>query len=105
VTAGADAYMMKHIIHDWDDEHSMKILSNCRRAIRPDGKLLVIDQVIEPRNQPGMAKLMDLEMLVNPGGLERTEEQWKNLFAASGFQLTRIVRTPVPQCVIEGIPA
>ena len=104
VPAGADAYMMKHILHDWDDEHAQRILSNCRRAIKPSGKLLVIEQVVEPRNQPGLAKLMDLEMLVNPGGLERTEEQWKSLFTASGFDLTRIIRTPVPQCVIEGIP-
>jgi hypothetical protein len=105
VTPGADAYLMKHIIHDWDDERAQTILSNCRRAIKPTGKLLVVEQVVEPRNQPGLAKLMDLEMLVNPGGLERSEEQWKNLFAASGFQLSRIIRTPVPQCVIEGIPA
>ena len=104
VTPGADAYMMKHIIHDWDDERSKKILSNCRQAIAPGGKLLVMDQVVGPRNQPGLAKIMDLEMLVNPGGLERTEEQWKDLFAASGFHLTQIIRTPVPQCVIEGIP-
>jgi SAM-dependent methyltransferase len=105
VPEGADAYIMKHIIHDWDDEHATKILKNCRDAIKPHGKLLVIDQIVGPRNQPGLAKLMDLEMLVNPGGLERTEEQWKSLFAASGFRLSRIVRTPVPQCVIEGIPA
>ena len=64
----------------------------------------MIDQVVEPRNQPGLAKLMDLEMLVNPGGLERTQEQWRDLFAASGFRLTQIIRTPVPQCVIEGVP-
>ena len=63
----------------------------------------MIDQIVGPRNQPGLAKLIDLEMLVNPGGLERTEEQWKRLFAASGSHLSRIVRTPVP-CVIEGIP-
>jgi hypothetical protein len=105
VTAGADAYMMKHIIHDWDDEHSKTILVNCRRAIKPGGKLLVIDQVVGPRNQPGLAKLMDLEMLVNPGGLERTEDQWHKLFEASGFRLTQIIRTPVPQCIIEGVPA
>jgi hypothetical protein len=104
VTAGADAYMMKHIIHDWDDELAKKILSNCREAVAPRGKLLVIDQVVGPRNQPGLAKLMDLEMLVNPGGLERTEEQWRQLFAASGFRLAQIIRTPVPQCVIEGVP-
>jgi O-methyltransferase domain/Dimerisation domain len=105
VPIGADAYVMKHIIHDWDDERSTRILSNCRKAIAPGGRLLVIDQVVEPRNQPGFAKIMDLEMLVNPGGLERTEEQWDNLFAASGFRLARIIRTPVSQCVIEGVPA
>ena len=65
----------------------------------------MIDQVVEPRNQPGFAKIMDLEMLVNPGGLERTEDQWNKLFAASGFRLARIIRTPVSQCVIEGVPA
>lgn len=104
VPPGADAYIMKHIIHDWDDEHSTRILSNCRTAIKSGGKLLVMDQVVEPRNQPGLAKLMDLEMLVNPGGLERTEKQWNELFAASGFRLERIIRTPVPQCIIEGVP-
>ena len=73
VSPGADAYMMKHIIHDWDDEHSTKILSNCRNAIKPGGKLLVMDQVVEPRNQPGLAKIMDLEMLVNPSASAHRE--------------------------------
>jgi hypothetical protein len=104
VAPGADAYMMKHIIHDWDDEHSKTILMNCRKAIASNGKLLVIDQVVGPRNAPDFAKLMDLEMLVNPGGLERTEEEWKTLLAAAGFRLTRIIRMPVPQCIIEGVP-
>jgi hypothetical protein len=74
------------------------------KAIKVGGKLLVMDQVVEPRNQPGLAKIMDLEMLVNPGGLERTEKQWNDLFAASGFRLERIIRTTVPQCIIEGVP-
>jgi hypothetical protein len=105
VAPGADAYMMKHIIHDWDDEHSKTILANCRKVIADSGKLLVIDQVVGRRNEPDFAKLMDLEMMVNPGGLERTEEEWAKLLASSGFRLTRIIRTPVPQCIIEGVPA
>jgi SAM-dependent methyltransferase len=100
----ADAYIMKYIIHDWDDEKSIAILSNCRKAIRPGGKLLVVDLVVSPRNQPGLAKLMDLEMLVAPGGLERTEEEFRELYAASGFRLDRVIRTPSQQCIIEGSP-
>jgi hypothetical protein len=101
----ADAYIMKHIIHDWDDERSIRILSNCRKAIRPGGKLLIADQVLPPRNEPGIGKLMDLEMMVLPGGLERTAEEWRELFTASGFKLERIIPTPALQCLIEGSPA
>ncbi|MCU1339166.1 MAG: methyltransferase [Bryobacterales bacterium] len=104
VPAGADAYIMKFIIHDWDDEQATKILANCRKGIRPSGKLLVVDQVVPPRNEPGLAKLMDLEMLVAPGGRERTGPEWKELFAASGFRLERIIPTPAPQCILEGVP-
>jgi len=100
----ADAYIMKHIIHDWDFENSVKILSNCRKAIRPGGKLLIAEQAVTPRNEPGLAKLMDLEMLVLPGGLERTEQEWSELFAASGFRLERIIPTPAMQSIIEGTP-
>jgi hypothetical protein len=104
VPQGADAYMMKFIIHDWDDEKATAILTNCRKAIAPKGKLLVVDQVVSPPNQPGLAKLMDLEMLVAPGGEERTEPEFRGLFSAAGFRLERIVPTPGPQCIIEGSP-
>jgi len=104
VPVDADAYIMKFIIHDWYDPECVKILSNCRKSIRPDGRLLVVDQVVPARNQPGVAKLMDLEMLVLPGGMERTEKEFRDLFAASGFRLERIIPTPALQCIIEGVP-
>jgi len=101
----ADAYIMKSILHDWDDARATKILANCRKAMRPGGRLLVVDQVVPPLNEPGVAKLMDLEMLVLPGGLERTERQFADLFAAAGFRLERIVPTAGTQCIIEGSSA
>ena len=94
VPAGADAYIMKYIIHDWYDPECIKILSHCRKGIRPGGRLLVVDQVVPARNEPGVSKLMDLEMLVLPGGMERTEQEFRELFAASGFRLERIIPTP-----------
>lgn len=100
----ADAYIMKFIIHDWYNPECVKILSNCRQGIRPGGRLLVVDQVVPARNEPGVAKLMDLEMLVLPGGMERTEKEFRELFAASGFRLERILPTLGLQCVIEGVP-
>jgi hypothetical protein len=104
VPPDADAYIMKFIIHDWYDAECVKILGNCRKGIRPGGRLLVVDQVVPARNEPGAAKLMDLEMLVLPGGMERTEKEFRELFAASGFRLERIIPTPALQCIIEGVP-
>jgi SAM-dependent methyltransferase len=101
VPAGADAIMMKHIIHDWDDEHSLKILKTCSAALHPGGKLLVIDAVIMPGNEPAQAKLLDIEMLLI-GGRERTEAEFRKLFAGAGFELTRIVATSSPVSVVEG---
>jgi hypothetical protein len=104
VPAGADAYIMKHVIHDWYDPECVKILSNCRKGIRPGGRLLVVDQVVPGRNEPSFSKIVDLEMLVLPGGMERTEQEFRGLFAASGFRLERIIPTPALQCIIEGVP-
>jgi hypothetical protein len=100
----ADAYIMKFIIHDWYDPECIKILGQCRKGIRPGGRLLVVDQVVPARNQPGVAKFMDLEMLVLPGGMERTEKEFRDLFAASGFRLERIISMPALQSIIEGVP-
>jgi SAM-dependent methyltransferase len=104
VPAGADAYIMKHIIHDWDDERAAKILANCRRAMKPGGKLLVVDRVIGPPNAPDPKKFFDVAMMLMPGGRERSEPEWKALYAAAGFRVTRILPTPVPHSIIEGVP-
>jgi len=104
IPAGADAYIMKFILHDWYDAECIKILSQCRQGIRPGGRLLVVDQVVPGRNQPGVSKFMDLEMLVLPGGMERTEDEFRKLFASSGFRLERVIPMPALQCLIEGVP-
>ncbi len=100
----ADAYVMKFIIHDWDDEKSGKILSLCRSTIQPGGKLLVVDMVVPEGNEPALSKLVDLEMLVLPGGKERTEKEFKDLLAASGFKLERIIPTSGPMSIVEAVP-
>jgi len=102
VPEGADAYMMKHIIHDWDDERALTILSNCRRASKAGGKLLLIEMVVPEGADGALAKLLDLEMLLLPGGLERTESQYARLFESAGFRLTRVIPTRSPVSVIEG---
>jgi O-methyltransferase domain len=105
VPGGSDTYLLKHILHDWEDAEACKILSNVRKAIAPEGRLLIVEQVVPPRNEPGPAKIMDLEMLAIPGGRERTVQEWKELFEASGFRLEKVTHTPIPQCIIEGVPA
>jgi hypothetical protein len=103
VPAGGDAYIMKHIIHDWDDERALTILKNCHRAMTDGGKLLLVEVVLPPGNEPSFGKIMDMEMMLLPGGMERTEAEYRELFAAAGFQLTRIVPTASPASLIEGV--
>jgi hypothetical protein len=99
---GADAYLMRHIIHDWDDERSTKILQNVHRAMGKEGRLLVVEGVIPPGDDPSFSKLLDLTMLVIPGGKERTEDEYRKLYEAGGFHITRIVPTMAEVSVIEG---
>jgi ubiquinone/menaquinone biosynthesis C-methylase UbiE len=103
VPTGADAYMMKHIIHDWDDQRALSILRNCHRAMPEDGKLLLVEMVVPTGNEPHLSKIQDLEMMLSPGGLERTEGEYRELLAAAGFELTRIIPTASPMSVIEGV--
>lgn len=102
VPAGADAYMMKHIIHDWDDESSVKILRNVRSAMNENGKVLIIEMVVPEGNIPSAAKILDIQMLVMETGKERTEDEYRRLLEAAGFRLTRIIPTTSPYSVIEG---
>ena len=104
VPAGADAYLLRHVIHDWDDDKSLVILRNCRRAVGDRGKLLVVEGVVPLGNEPSVSKFFYLAMMVLPGGMERTEEEYRRLFEASGFVLQRIVPTETWVSVIEGRP-
>jgi hypothetical protein len=97
----ADAILMRHIIHDWDDEKCITILKNCRAALNPGGKVLVVESVVPTGNEPGFVKWLDLTMLTIPEGKERTADEYRELFAAAGLQLTRIVRTAGELDVLE----
>jgi hypothetical protein len=101
--AGADACILKSVIHDWDDQHATRILQNCRQTLNPGGRVLLAEMVIPPGNEPHVGKLLDLEMLIMVGGHERTEDQFRALFASAGLRLTRIVPTASPMCVVEGV--
>jgi len=103
VPENADAYIMKHIIHDWDDERAVKILTNIKRAMKPTGRVLLVESVVSPLSEPDITKLMDIEMLVSPGGKERTAEEYRHLFARAGLKLVRIVPTNSPYSVIEAV--
>ncbi|MFB8790492.1 MAG: methyltransferase [Potamolinea sp.] len=103
VPGGGDAYLLKWIIHDWDDSQAIAILRNCYQAMSDNGKLLLIELVVFPGNDQPIAKLMDLNMLVMMGGRERTETEYRALLQAAGFQLTRIIFTRLPVNVIEAI--
>jgi hypothetical protein len=87
VPEGGDAYLMKSILHDWDDERAREILSVCRRAVSDHSRLLVIERDLGPANEDPLPKLSDLNMLVVLGGRERTAEEYGELFAATGFEL------------------
>jgi hypothetical protein len=106
VPGGADAYLMKHIVHDWDDEQALTILGNVRAVLagRPLGRLLLMEMIVPEGPHPDLAKLIDLEMMLMPGGRERTETEFEDLLARAGFELTRIVRTESPLSVIEARP-
>jgi len=105
IPAGGDAYILKYIIHDWDDTRAQKILENCRKAMGPEGRLLVVDTVIPAKNTPFIGKLKDIVMLaITSGGMERTDVEFQNLFASAGFKLNRIIPTRTIVSIIEGIP-
>jgi SAM-dependent methyltransferase len=103
VPGGGDAYIMKHIIHDWDDERALKILQNCHRVMRADGRVLLVEMVVPEGNEPGPGKFIDLEMLLFTGGCERTEDEYAALFKRAGFELTRITPTQSAYSIIEAV--
>lgn len=103
VPKDGDAYILRHIVHDWSDEDAVRILTNCRKAMKPDGKLLVVEAVIPPGNDPHPYKWLDLTMLMI-GGRERTTEQFDVIFKEAGLQLNRIIPITPAISVVEGIP-
>ncbi len=103
VPPGADAYLLRHIIHDWDDEKASLILRRVHHAMSADARLLVVESVIPAGNAPSFGKLLDLTMMVSPGGLERTKEEFRVLFEGAGFRLARIVPTAAQVAVVDGI--
>lgn len=103
VPPGADCYLLASVIHDWDDEHSLRILKQCRRAMDQSGKLLLVECVVADSSDQPFAGLLDLQMLVVTGGRERTEKQFEELLAAAQFRLTRVMQTEVPECIIEAV--
>ena len=103
VPMAGDAYVLKWILHDWSDAEGIQVLRNIRQSIRADGKLIVIERLIGPQNQPDPVKWGDMMMLVMLTGRERTEVEFRDMFAAAGFKLTRVLQAG-EFAVIEGEP-
>jgi len=103
VPAGGDAYIMKHIIHDWDDAEALTILRNIRTRLeeKPHGRVILVESVLPSDNSPNFGKLVDLEMMLMPGGRERTAAEFKSLFERAGFSQMRVVPTEAPLWVVE----
>jgi hypothetical protein len=102
VPSGCDAYILKHIIHDWSDEHCRKILTLIREQLPPGGRVLLCELVVPDEPGPAPAKFLDLEMLaLTAGGKERTKAEFRSLFQSAGLDLVRIVETQSPVCMIE----
>ncbi|MFO1076608.1 MAG: methyltransferase [Planctomycetota bacterium] len=90
VPAGADVYLLKHVLHNWDDDRAVRLLANCGAAMAADGRVIAICAVLAPDNRPDLARLLDLEMRVLTGGRERRKPELRRLFAAAGLALTRV---------------
>jgi O-methyltransferase domain/Dimerisation domain len=105
VPAGADAYLMKYIIHDWDDERCVRLLRNCREAMPANGRVLVVDHVVAPGNRFDWGKLLDINMMVMLGSKERTKEEFRQLFSRAGLRLKRVIRTGTPLSILEALTA
>ena len=103
VPTGGDAYLLKAILHDWEDPQAHAILATCRRAMGPSASLIVMERLLDAANPEVL--FSDLNMLVGPGGRERSTDEYADLFAGAGFRLTRTIPTGTPWAVIEAVPA
>jgi hypothetical protein len=105
VPGGGDAYLLKRVLHDWPDAQARAILRQCRRVMAAHGRLLVIERVLPTGNTPSLGKLADIAMLIQYGGMERTEAEYRGLLETTGFRLRRLIETEASLSIIEGIPA
>ena len=104
VPAGGDAYVLSHIIHDWSEEQCLTILGHFRRAMKPGARLLIVEMVLPEGDTPHPGKILDMTMLVLPGGQERTESEYSELLGKAGFRLARLVPTESAVSVVEAVP-
>ncbi|HWP93263.1 MAG TPA: methyltransferase [Thermodesulfobacteriota bacterium] len=104
IPEGGDGYVLKSFINNWEDEDAVKVLSNCRRSMNPDGKLIIIEPVLLPANEPDYGKLMDLQLLVLQKSRERTREDFEGLLKLSGFSMRSIFRSQSEFSIIEAVP-
>ncbi|MBC7809930.1 MAG: methyltransferase [Burkholderiales bacterium] len=105
VPAGGDAYLLSHIIHDWNEDQCLTILSNCRKAMKPGGRLLIIEMVLPAGDTPHPGKVLDMVMLVIPGGQERIESEYAALLEKAGFRLTSVIPTDSAVSLVEAVLA
>lgn len=105
IPAGFEAYVLKNVLHDWSDDRCAVLLERCREAIPPHGKLIIVDAVMVPGNDPHPAKWFDLHMMVALGGRERTEKEFRSLLRRVGFTLTMAKSLPAPIGIVEAIPS
>ena len=101
VTGGGDAYILSHIIHDWSEEQCLTILGNCRKAMRPRSKLLILEFVLPEGDEPHIGKLLDMTMLAVTGGEERTATEYRTLLARAGLTMTRVIPTGSDVSIVE----
>lgn len=105
IPQGGDVYLLKHILHNWNDESVLSILRNCRQAMAASSKLLLIEHLILPGNEPCFGKLVDVSMLVwCKGGKERTEVEYANLLDLAGFKLVGVIATQTSLSILEAVP-
>jgi hypothetical protein len=103
VPPGGDAYVLKYIVHDWDDDRAVTILTNCRQAMAEDGRVLLAEMVLPPRNVPSPAKWLDLTMLLYFHSRERTEAEYRELLRQAGLQLVTVTPTASPFSILEAV--
>lgn len=104
VPQGADAYLLCNVVHDWDDNHAVAVLRNCRKAMPTTARILLVEMIVPDTNSPSFSKLLDLNMLVMTGGQERTKAEFTALLEAAGFKVRRVIPTLAPHSIIEATP-